>query len=131
MAPKQWLATDIYMLKKKATKTSRIETKKSPPARATAVVTEKVRPPRRRFIISSKSVNHTPHPAQPPAPAPLASEKHKKNNNVAPGKPVAKTVVKPEQNTSMTTQSAVDLTEVVKTLLHLSQENGYVTYDDI
>ena len=29
------------------------------------------------------------------------------------------------------TQSTVDLTETVKTLLHLSQEHGYVTYDDI
>src|SRR5471032_2353848 len=28
-------------------------------------------------------------------------------------------------------QSTVDLTETIKTLLHLSQEHGYVTYDDI
>ena len=28
-------------------------------------------------------------------------------------------------------QSTVDLTETVKTLLHLAQEHGYVTYDDI
>ncbi|HEX5397736.1 MAG TPA: RNA polymerase sigma factor region1.1 domain-containing protein, partial [Verrucomicrobiae bacterium] len=28
-------------------------------------------------------------------------------------------------------QSPVDLTETVKTLLHLSQEHGYITYDDI
>ncbi len=28
-------------------------------------------------------------------------------------------------------QSNVDLTETIKTLLHLSQEHGYVTYDDI
>ena len=27
--------------------------------------------------------------------------------------------------------SSVDLTETIKTLLHLSQEHGYVTYDDI
>ena len=29
------------------------------------------------------------------------------------------------------TASGIDLTETVKTLLHLAQENGYVTYDDI
>ncbi|MFZ1073087.1 MAG: RNA polymerase sigma factor RpoD [Verrucomicrobiia bacterium] len=28
-------------------------------------------------------------------------------------------------------QSSVDLTETVKTLLHLAQEHGYITYDDI
>ena len=28
-------------------------------------------------------------------------------------------------------QSTVDLTETIKTLLHLAQEHGYVTYDDI
>ena len=32
---------------------------------------------------------------------------------------------------SASTQSTVDLTETVKTLLHLAQEHGYVTYDDI
>ena len=113
------------MLKKKATKTSRIETKKSPPAPA-AAVTDKARPPRRRFIISSKS---TAQPARAPAPAATVPDKQKKT--VAPGKPAIKPLVKPEQNVAMTTQSSVDLTEVVKTLLHLSQENGYVTYDDI
>ena len=30
-----------------------------------------------------------------------------------------------------TSQSGIDLTETVKTLLHLAQEHGYVTYDDI
>ena len=29
------------------------------------------------------------------------------------------------------TQSGLDLTETIKTLLHLAQEHGYVTYDDI
>src|SRR5580704_260028 len=29
------------------------------------------------------------------------------------------------------TTSGVDLTETIKTLLHLAQEHGYVTYDDI
>jgi RNA polymerase primary sigma factor len=30
-----------------------------------------------------------------------------------------------------TTQSGIDLTETIKTLLHLAQEHGYITYDDI
>ncbi len=34
-------------------------------------------------------------------------------------------------NTSPLLQSTVDLTETVKTLLHLAQEHGYITYDDI
>ncbi|MGB7769190.1 MAG: RNA polymerase sigma factor RpoD [Verrucomicrobiia bacterium] len=33
--------------------------------------------------------------------------------------------------TPASTQSTVDLTETVKTLLHLAQEHGYITYDDI
>jgi RNA polymerase primary sigma factor len=32
---------------------------------------------------------------------------------------------------SASIQSSVDLTETVKTLLHLAQEHGYITYDDI
>jgi len=36
-----------------------------------------------------------------------------------------------EHNPSFTLTSSIDLTETIKTLLHLQQENGYVTYDDI
>ncbi|TAL04940.1 MAG: RNA polymerase sigma factor RpoD [Verrucomicrobia bacterium] len=39
----------------------------------------------------------------------------------APGAPIA----------NATTTSGIDLTETIKTLLHLAQEHGYVTYDDI
>src|ERR1039457_2525290 len=108
------------MLKRKATKPSHGETKKTRPSHDPAPA-EKERPPRRRFIISSKSISHAP---QAPAPTSTAQtqDKPKKNGALA---------TKPEPNVSMTTTSAVDLTEIVKTLLHLSQENGYVTYDDI
>jgi len=82
-------------------------------------VVRKERPVRRRFIISSRSstrararTDETRH-AHPKAPSP-------------PKLPAAA-----EQNASLTTQSSVDLTEIIKTLLHLAQENGYVTYDDI
>jgi RNA polymerase primary sigma factor len=46
-------------------------------------------------------VAKTPANGQPPAPAPVS------------------------------TLTTVDLTETIKTLLHLSQEHGYITYDDI
>jgi len=111
------------MLKRKATKSSHGDTKKSPPSHERAA-SEKARPPRRRFIISSKSLNHTPRP-----PTPIDNGQEKSKKSLPPVKNNAP--VKPEQNVSMTTTSAVDLTEIVKTLLHLSQENGYVTYDDI
>jgi len=45
--------------------------------------------------------------------------------------PAQKNPNAPEQNPSFTLSSAVDLTETIKQLLHLQQENGYVTYDDI
>jgi RNA polymerase primary sigma factor len=53
-----------------------------------------------------------------PAPAKVAPPKPPTNGSApatAPGVP----------------PSALDLTETIKTLLHLSQEHGYVTYDDI
>ena len=37
----------------------------------------------------------------------------------------------PAAAASASIQSSVDLTETVKTLLHLAQEHGYITYDDI
>jgi RNA polymerase primary sigma factor len=78
--------------------------------------------PRRRFIISAKAAGRTdtpPHavqngtskPAAPAAPA-----------KVLPGaKPGAPGVP----------ASPIDLAETIKTLLHLAQENGHITYDDI
>jgi RNA polymerase primary sigma factor len=107
------------MLKKKATKSAHADPKKNRLGHD-RLSGDKNRPPRRRFIISSKSV------AQPHAPAHTMPEKEKSDKQKKNGSPE-----KAEPNVSMTTTSAVDLTEIVKTLLHLSQENGYVTYDDI
>jgi len=106
----------IVMLKRKATKSSHGENKRSRSGHDKPAV-EKNRPLRRRFIISSKSLAHTS--VQPP----VSPVKVEKKNGAPNGKP--------ELNVSMTTASAVDLTEIVKQLLHISQENGYVTYDDI
>jgi RNA polymerase primary sigma factor len=69
---------------------------------------------RRRFIISNKARRDEPK-------APESNGKQ----NLAPG-----------QNghtapTAAVGQPSVELNETIKTLLHLAQEHGYVTYDDI
>src|SRR5947209_2379313 len=88
---------------------------------------DKARPPRRRFIISSKAARMDAHPHETgngsakahPAPAPkhpAGTPKHPAGTNPqAPGTP----------------GQAIDLAETIKTLLHLAHENGHITYDDI
>jgi RNA polymerase primary sigma factor len=87
-------------------------------------VASKARPARRRFIISSRS-------AARPKPRPGES----RNGHNKPAKPSKLPAAKngPIQPVPTTTVAGgtVDLTETIKTLLHLAQENGYVTYDDI
>ena len=56
-----------------------------------------------------------------------AKASHSNSKAAAP----AKNPAQGEQNPSFMLQSSVDLTETIKTLLGLQQENGYVTYDDI
>src|SRR3974390_559280 len=83
---------------------------------------EKAAPVRRRFVISSKAVK--PEAAQPaPAPAPATAKTIAAKtpaNGEAPAAPASHALT-----------TSVDLTETIKTLLHLSQEHGYITYDDI
>jgi hypothetical protein len=85
-------------------------------------VEAKLPPQRKRFVISSKA-------SKPLEPAPKA----KKTETPAPATTGAKmpanghTPIAP----ATTALSTVDLTETIKTLLHLGQEHGYVTYDDI
>jgi len=55
-----------------------------------------------------------------------ATLKHQESKAGAPGQPPAAPVL-----VNNTTTSGIDLTETIKTLLHLAQENGYITYDDI
>ncbi|HEV2693556.1 MAG TPA: RNA polymerase sigma factor region1.1 domain-containing protein, partial [Verrucomicrobiae bacterium] len=80
-------------------------------------------PVRRRFVISSKAIKPEALKTKPV----VAPE--------TPAKASAKTPVKTPANGSAAptapTQSTVDLSETIKTLLHLSQEHGYITYDDI
>ena len=78
-------------------------------------------PMRRRFVISSS--------ARRDAAKPQKTKPHG-NGAVVPA-------VKSPQNghasaaTGAPLQSSVDLTETVRTLLHLAQEHGYITYDDV
>ena len=79
--------------------------------------------PYRRFVISRKARNHNPLPAQAPPeaqPKPDVATQAKAAYASSHGTPAAG---KPGQ--------VVDLTETIKTLLHLSHEHGHVTYDDI
>jgi RNA polymerase primary sigma factor len=80
-------------------------------------------PERRRFVVSSNSrrdISKLPE-ANGKSRAHTATsiaEAEKRLQNGGATAPAA-------------TQSTVDLTETVKTLLHLAQEHGYITYDDI
>jgi RNA polymerase primary sigma factor len=85
----------------------------------------KTAPARRRFVISNPrrdaaKTAETNAKAKSHTATSIASAAQKLPTNGNTGAPVAAPV-----------QSTADLTETIKTLLHLSQEHGYVTYDDI
>jgi RNA polymerase primary sigma factor len=71
-------------------------------------------PPRRRFIISSKARREE---AKSPDSNGKAHAVPGQNGHATPSVSVG--------------QPSVELNETIKTLLHLAQEHGYVTYDDI
>ncbi len=83
---------------------------------------DKARKPRRRFIISPKAAlqSHPPTHEQrgrPPKTEPVPGKGGKGAHGPAPA--------------PATPGQPTDLTETIKTLLHLAHENGHVTYDDI
>ncbi len=84
----------------------------------------KLAPARRRFVVSIAR-REVSKPAETNGKA-----KSHVGNPTAPG---AQKVPPSGQAiaASAAIQSSVDLTETVKTLLHLAQEHGYITYDDI
>src|ERR1051325_5959477 len=134
------------MLNRKASKASNGHAKSH--RRSQRAVPAKARPVRRRFVISSaKSAHpakahdvrngngHSKSPTPPKGSAQIKGAVHPKNTHPKGAHPKgavpAKTPIN-EQNATFTSQaSSIDLTETIKTLLHLQQENGYVTYDDI
>jgi RNA polymerase primary sigma factor len=112
------------MLKRKVSRTVAPAPRASSKAKKAEV--SKMQPARRRFVLPSakrKAVDVSPAtPGKTVAPAKVEAAKA--------DEPKASNA---QQLTALTNPSAapVDLTETVKTLLHLAQEHGYVTYDDI
>jgi RNA polymerase primary sigma factor len=80
---------------------------------------------RRRFVLVSAKTKSAP-PVPPVAPK---ANGHAKTDPKPEAKPTHPGV--PAGITVNPNATGIDLTETVKTLLHLAQENGYVTYDDI
>ena len=111
-------------------------------ARPKTITGSKAKPPgrtilaKRRFVLPSAKKKSPPPASEPRAnghtKATLklhdnkASLKHQESKTAAPGQAPAAPVL-----INNTTSSGIDLTETIKTLLHLAQENGYITYDDI
>src|ERR1035438_6600684 len=109
------------MLKKKSSAPSKAS--RSRKSHSVPKAEAKPAPVRRRFIISSKARSVS-------ANAPEMNGKGK--HAAAPGTAAKLTANgQPEAPVSSPLQSTVDLTETIKTLVHLAQEHGYVTYDDI
>src|ERR1017187_6488886 len=81
-------------------------------------------PMRRRFVISSARKDASkPHKTKPHATGAIISRE--KSPQKLPQNGHVNTAA------SAPIQSTVDLTETVRTLLHLAQEHGYITYDDV
>ncbi len=107
------------MLKRKTLVSSKsARNRKSPSAPKTEA---KPAPVRRRFIISSKARSATVN----------APETNGKGRHTAVPTTAKGANGHPDAPVSSPAQSTVDLTETIKTLVHLGQEHGYVTYDDI
>jgi RNA polymerase primary sigma factor len=80
-------------------------------------------PKRRRFVISSSARRNS-------SKLPESNGKSR-THTVTSIAEAEKRLHHSGATASASTLSTVDLTETVKTLLHLAQEHGYVTYDDI
>ncbi len=107
------------MLNRKGNKPSGNRSRNHQSGRERIEAGKKPKPIRRRFIISSKPAGHAPARSEPGRPGHKTSPAHPKS--AAP----------PAPNGPPGSAPVLDLTETIKTLLHLAQENGYVTYDDI
>ena len=88
---------------------------------------------RRRFIISSKAAGSRNAAQQPTGTngEDPAKKDPTPSNATAPVTRQKAGAAAPAQPTAGTAIPAVDLAEIIKTLLHLAHENGHVTYDDI
>src|SRR5271155_4451313 len=89
-------------------------------------VKPKTAPVRRRFIISSKAKKDLSK-----LPEANGKAKHTASSIADAEKRLQNGHTNGNGTTATPVQPSVDLTETIKTLLHLAQEHGYVTYDDI
>src|SRR5271154_5003533 len=110
------------MLKRKTTPSKALNSRRA----GGKSVKPKTAPVRRRFIISSKAKKDLSKPPEANGKAKhtagsIAEAEKRLQNGHTNGAATAATPAQP----------SVDLTETIKTLLHLAQEHGYVTYDDI
>src|SRR5476649_2466756 len=85
----------------------------------------KAAPVRRRFIISSNARKTAAKPEETNGKA-----KHTASS-IATAAQKLPPAGNPAAPVAAPANSTVDLTETIKTLVHLGQEHGYVTYDDI
>jgi RNA polymerase primary sigma factor len=108
------------MVKRKASKSAKRPAKSRGSARTGPA---KNRPPRRRFIISSKAAGRAGQNA------PVPANGHAKSALKPQPKAAAQAGSPPVANKPAA--SPLDLAETIKTLMHLAHENGHVTYDDI
>jgi RNA polymerase primary sigma factor len=84
--------------------------------------------PGRRFVIASAKRKLAPT-SEPVGKTNGKTNSHGKSDSKLDPKTAG--TPHPTGVTINPTAAGIDLTETVKTLLHLAQENGYVTYDDI
>jgi RNA polymerase primary sigma factor len=110
------------MLKRKPLASSK--SSRNRPGSAVKKAEVKPAPLRRRFVITSSAKRAAAKP-----PETNGKAKHAAGSKIAAAKTPADGAV--SAATSAPLQSTVDLTETIKTLVHLGQEHGYVTYDDI
>ena len=105
------------MSKRKALASKGVARRSKPvkPVKPVKLAKAKTTPTRRRFVISSKATRSEATKVQPPISQPVKQ-------------PAGGQLAAPVPSGAVAT---VDLTETIKTLLHLSQEHGYITYDDI
>ena len=115
------------MLNRKTSKSAHAASNRSNGHRAKEAV--KPKPLRRRFIISPKAAGQHLHatPPQPPKPSKPAKDLKAAANGIDPKAAAAA----PVPGAPAIPGQSADLTETIKTLLHLAQEHGHVTYDDI
>src|SRR5277367_181666 len=111
------------MLKRKTTTPSKALSSRRAGGKS---VKPKTAPVRRRFVISSKAKKDLSKP-----PEANGKAKHTAGSIADAEKRLQNGHANGNGTTPAPSQPSVDLTETIKSLLHLAQEHGYVTYDDI